>query len=157
MRNCKEAEPIKDVLQDIEKNMEKTLKKIENQEIKGLEDYDIMAMSITKAKPYLNINNEKCIKFTLLDGKQVFYEEKTETDDKDAQGEIEVLIKGDYLLTKKSIYYFSGLSSQIKPIARELLKDFGKRDTQPEQAGKKIKSLKDIFIKTALKHITKKC
>ena len=150
MRKLKEAEEIKDKMQDIEKNMEKTLKKIENQEIKGLEDYDIMAMSITKAKPYLNINNEKCIKFTLLDGKQVFYEKKTETDDKDAQGEIKVLIKGDYLFTENSIYYFKGLSSQINPIALELLKDFGSRNIQPKQ-NKKIKSLKDILIKTVLK------
>ena len=152
MRKFKEAEEIKDKMQDIEKNMEKTLKKIQNQEIKGLEDYDVTAMFITTVEPYLNVNNEKCVKLNLFDGKEVFYEKKT-TGNKDDLGEIKVLIKEDeYLLTENSIYYFKGLSSQIKPIAQELLKDFDKINIQKKHAeNKKIKSLKDILIKTVLK------
>ena len=150
MRNVNEAEEIKDKLQDIEKNMAKTLKKIQNKEIKGLDN--VTAMFITTVEPYLNVNNEKCVKLNLFDGKEVFYEKKT-TGNKDDLGEIKVLIKEDnYLLTENSIYYFKGLSSQIKPIALELLKDFDKIDILPTQAeNKQIKSLKDIFIKAVLK------
>lgn len=124
MRSYRENELVKEMLNGIGINMNQALEKIRNKELEGLEHLDFAAQCINHVEPFLNIDEEICIRFYLNNELEVVFESKYIQYNK-VVGEIKTLLN-DYIFREDDINYFRIMFSNITEISRELLKEFNK-------------------------------